>query len=109
MWRDAFDILESTLKQFDTSPVENVVTVSYVPSAPSQKTQYTQKQIFEANQQKAQQEIIKIYTMLENNQVVAAYNHFSKIRSPLQRYLDKEVFNMLELTLTEAYKTSSSW
>ena len=109
MWRDAFDILESTLKQFDTSPVENVVTVSYVPSAPSPKTQYTQEQIFEANQQKAQQEIIKIYTMLENNQVVAAYNHFSKIRSPLQRYLDKEVFNMLELTLTEAYKTSSSW
>jgi len=110
MWRDAFDILETTLKQFDSSPVENVVTLSYVSSAPSQKTQqYTQEQILEANQQKAQQEIIKIYTMLENNEVVAAYNHFSKIRSPLQRYLEKEVFNMLELTLTQAYKTSSSW
>jgi len=109
MWRDAFDILETTMKQFDSSPVENVVTVSYVPSSTSQNAKYTQEQILEANQQKAQQEIIKIYTMLENNQIIAAYNHFSKIRSPLQRYLDKEVFNMLELTLTEAYKTSSSW
>ncbi len=109
MWQDGFDILESTLNQFDASPVEKVVTVSYVSSAPSQKTQYSQEQVFEANQQKAQQEIIKLYTMLENNQITEAYNHFSKIRSPLQRYLEKEVFNMLELTLTEAYKTSSSW
>lgn len=109
MWRDAFDILESTLKQFDASPVEKAVTIAYVQAEPQTKAQFTEQQRLEANQQKAQQEIIEIYTMLENNQIGAAYNRFSKIRSPLQRYLDKEVFQMLELTITEAYKTSSSW
>lgn len=111
MWKDAFDMLESTLKQFISQPLEKAVTLAYVPAQAEKKPQYSEKQKLEANQQKAQQEITEIYTMLENNQIAAAYHRFSKIRTPLQRYLDKEVFEMLELTIGEAFKTStsSSW
>lgn len=108
MWKDAFDILETTIKQsLNPPPAEKAVTVSYISNVPESTPAYSQDQILKANQQKAQDEILQLYNMLENNQINEAYSRFKKIRSPLQRYLDKEVFAMLETTVTEAYRALS--
>lgn len=108
MWKDAFGILESTLNQTTyPAPVEKVVAVSLVTSQP-ETAPYTQDQFLKANQNKAQQEIVNLYSMLENNQIREAYDRFNKIKSPLQKYLDKEVFEMLESTVVQSYQ-SLSW
>lgn len=108
MWKDAFDILETTIKQsLNPPPAEKAVSVSYISNVPESTPAYSQDQILKANQQKAQDEILQLYNMLENNQINEAYSRFKKIRSPLQRYLDKEVFAMLETTVTEAYRALS--
>ena len=54
------------------------------------------------NQERAQSEIIQIYEMLEKNNIKEAIDRFQKNRTPLQKYLDKEVFEMLEMTVTQA-------
>lgn len=119
MWKDAFDILESTLQQsLAPAPSQTALAVSYIPtSAPpappkavsstTAASTYSPDEVLRVNQEKAQQEIIQLYSMLEDNQIEAAYNRFNKIRSPLQRYLDKDVFEMLESTVIQAYKASS--
>ena len=106
MWKDAFEVLEMTVMQpSEPQIVETSVAISYIPAnqeaAAEPKTQQSEKQ--KHNEEKAQQEIIEIYSMLESNQIEAAFRRFQKNRTPLQKYLEKEVFSMLESSVVQAH------
>jgi hypothetical protein len=55
-------------------------------------------------QEKATQDVIDIYTLLENRQTRLAYEHFKKNQIPLKTYVSKEVYDVLESTVLQAYK-----
>lgn len=63
---------------------------------------------FDKKQQEAQgkatQDVIDIYTLLESNQVRLAYEYFKKNQIPLKTYVSKEVYDVLESTVLQAYK-----
>ncbi|NLE02407.1 MAG: hypothetical protein GX640_21290, partial [Fibrobacter sp.] len=103
MWKDAYDMLETTLNQTSsTSGGNSIYAISASDVTPGiDNTQ-------QVNQEKAQQEIMQLYSMLENNQIKAAYDRFTKARTNLQKYLDKEVYDMLETTVVQA-RNAASW
>ena len=53
---------------------------------------------------KATQDVIDIYTLLERQQVRQAYEHFKKNQIPLKTYVSKEVYEVLESTVLQAFK-----
>ena len=63
---------------------------------------------FDKKQQEAQgkatQDVIDIYTLLERQQVRLAYEHFKKNQIPLKTYVSKEVYDVLESTVLQAFK-----
>jgi len=61
----------------------------------------------QANLNRAQEEILGIYTMLEQNNIDRAYRRFQRNRAPLQKYLSSEAFSMLELSVKQAYEDCS--
>jgi len=56
------------------------------------------------NRAKAETYMAKIYGLIEQNNVRDAYKRFDKYRKPLSRYLDKETFQMLEITVNQSYE-----
>jgi hypothetical protein len=63
-----------------------------------------QERYLEANREKARQVITEIYGLLENKKIDAAYKRFVRVRKPLEKYLDKEAFSMLESTVLLEYE-----
>jgi hypothetical protein len=59
----------------------------------------------DVNHEKAKQVITQIYGLIEGNEIEAAYKRFVRVRKPLEKYLDKEVFAMLESTVVQAYES----
>ena len=55
-------------------------------------------------QEKATRDVIDIYSLLENRQTRLAYEHFKKNQIPLKTYVAKEVYEVLESTVLQAYK-----
>lgn len=57
------------------------------------------------NRRKAEQYVATIYSLLEKNNIKEANQRFNKNRKSLAKYLDRESFQMLELTVTQSYST----
>jgi hypothetical protein len=116
---DAFEILGMTITQL-MEPADNQ-QVSYInpvsspqSAAPAPKSdgsspteQAKTDDLIQKNQARAQQEIVGIYAMLEKNEFQTAFTKFQSIRKPLQKYLPKEAFDLLESTVIEAAEYSS--
>ena len=106
--KDAYDMLDATLNRSASEPsVGSSGSIAYVSAVSETEPVPVSSQI-KANQQRAQEEIIKIYSMLEQNNPEEAYNRFQKIRTPLKKYLEKEIFDMLETSVLQAYNFSKS-
>jgi hypothetical protein len=56
------------------------------------------------NREKAEDYMARIYGLVEQNNVKEAYKRFNKYRKPLIKYLDRESFQMLEITVTQSYE-----
>jgi len=56
------------------------------------------------NRERAEDYTARIYKLVEQNNVKEAYKRFQKYRKPLGKYLDREAFQMLELTVTQSYE-----
>ena len=56
-------------------------------------------------QQKAENDVMEIYTMLENNQIQQAYEYFKKNQIPLKTYIYGEAYQALESAISDAYKS----
>lgn len=59
----------------------------------------------DVNYEKAKQVITQIYGLIEVNEIEAAYKRFVRVRKPLEKYCDKEVFAILESTVVQAYES----
>jgi hypothetical protein len=116
---DAYEILDMTIKQL-MEPADNQQVAYIAPVTSPQKlspplnkdTPTTVEKensdaMVQKNQERAQQEIVGIYAMLEKNEYRTALNKFKSIRKPLQKYLPKEAFDLLESTVTQAAEYSS--
>jgi hypothetical protein len=57
------------------------------------------------NKKKAEGYMTEIYSLLEKNNIKGAYQRFNKYKKPLGKYLDKESYNMLELTVVQSYNS----
>ncbi|NLP04032.1 MAG: hypothetical protein GX089_16175 [Fibrobacter sp.] len=102
--KDAYEILEITIENPEQLGSESNIAYivekkEEVPPAPQTASS---DENLRKNQERAQSEIIQIYEMLEKNNIKEAIDRFQKNRTPLQKYLDKEVFEMLEMTVTQA-------
>jgi hypothetical protein len=108
MPKDAYDMLSFSLNQ---SPIEQTPetksTIAYISSQTESAPSNPDDEKMRVNQEKAQQEIVDLYTMLENNNTQTAYNRFYKIRITLMKYLDKDVFDILETTIMQAHASTS--
>ncbi len=122
--KDAYDIVQTTVAQFvETADYQQVEYISptqslrlsnsplstSVKSALSKKSNTDDsnyKDTFDKNQTRAQQEIVGIYSMLERKEIQTAFNKFFSIRNPLQKFLSKEAFDILETTVVKAYEDS---
>lgn len=59
----------------------------------------------DADREKAKQVITQIYDLIEANKIEAAYKRFVQVRRPLEKFLDKEAFAMLETSVVQAYES----
>jgi hypothetical protein len=57
------------------------------------------------NRQRADQHTAEIYALIENNRVRDAHKRFRKNRKHLERHLDRESFQMLEMTVTQSFNS----
>jgi hypothetical protein len=59
-----------------------------------------------ANKDKARAELYtaRIYALIERNEIKEAFKRFKQYRKPLNKHLDSETFQMLELTVTQSYE-----
>jgi len=128
---DDFSMLTTTVNQFVSLDMEkkNEITylkqvapktVSPVALAPSPAVATVNGQPASAaplsppvsNEQKnierAQEEVLGVYSLLEQNLIDRAYKRFQSKKVPLKKYLDPEVFRMLEMTVTQAYEFYTS-
>lgn len=103
---EGYEILKTSLHtpQYESEPVN---TVTYIEEAPTTANKTADDKKLMANREKAQQMVISIYDMLEKNEINDAYNRFNANRKPLHKYLDREVFEMLETTVIQAYTFNS--
>lgn len=108
MLPDDFDMLKATIRHFSqpVAPAESGVTyLKPVEKKEHQKTSYAAVDpTLQANYERAQMEIVGIYTMLEKNDISRAYRRFQVNRKPLRKYLAPEAFNMLEMSVKQAYE-----
>jgi hypothetical protein len=58
----------------------------------------------EGAKDKATQDVQKIYSLIEGNQIKQAYEYFKKNQILIKKYVIKEVYDVLEATVTDAYK-----
>jgi len=56
------------------------------------------------NRGRAEEDMARIYGLVEQNNVKEAYKRFNKYRKHLGKYLDREAFQMLEITVTQSYE-----
>lgn len=125
MGTDEFSMLETTITQFASPPPEKKTAVTYLQPVAKKETATTTRQsqspppqvastvsaapmTHDENMERARQETMGIYSMLEKNDIARAYKRFQINRTPLQKYLTPEVFSMLELSVTQAYQYSVS-
>jgi hypothetical protein len=59
------------------------------------------------NREKAELYMTRIYSLIEQNNVQEARKRFNKYRKPLSKYLDRETFKMLEMTVVQSYEQAS--
>ncbi len=95
LFKDAFEMLDMSVSYSSEEPV---ATVS-VPAAPEKD---------DKNRKIAKDRMDQIYTLLERNQIKEAYKRFQKDKGPLQKYLDKESYEMLEITVVQSYNYLSN-
>lgn len=105
---EGYEVLKSSITStpFTNEPV-NTITYIEETSTQSSTSNSSDNSKQDVNKEKAQQMVISIYDMLEKNDINGAYNKFNDNRKPLQKYLDKDVFQMLETTITQAYTFNS--
>lgn len=103
---EGYEILRTSLHtpQYESEPVN---TVTYIKEDPTTDNKTVEDNKMMVNREKAQQMVISIYDMLEKNEISDAYNRFNANRKPLHKYLDREVFEMLETTIIQAYTFNS--
>ena len=96
-----------TTSQGDNKNENNTVAmVSKSPSNPEDpRNPEEPERNSDVNHEKAKQVITQIYGLIEGNEIEAAYKRFVRVRKPLEKYLDKEVFAMLESTVVQAYES----
>jgi hypothetical protein len=106
---DEFAMLGSTIHHFSQPVASAKSEVTYIK--PVEQKQAKPQQVaargdagLKSNLDRAQEEIVGIYAMLEKNDVARAYRRFQVNRSPLQKYLAPEAFSMLEMSVTQAYE-----
>ena len=119
MKHDEFAMLGSTVDQFSVQVEVKKSEVAYIKpveqqqqprrQSPAQQPRQpvavaTEPVSPEDNFSRAQEEIMGIYTMLEQNDVDRAYRRFQMNRTPLRKYLSPEAFNILEMSVTQAYE-----
>jgi hypothetical protein len=106
---DDYRLLKNTVEQFTTYALAAKNEIAYLKPIEGKKdTTPTITPKVKANQNRAQEEILGIYTLLEQNEIGRAYKRFLVNKAPLQKYLEPEVYSMLELTVTQAYEYYSS-
>ncbi len=106
---DEFSMLGSTIRHFSQPVASAKSEVTYIKpveqkQAKPQPAKAAVNPGLKSNLERAQEEIIGIYTMLEKNDIARAYRRFQVNRSPLQKYLAPEAFSMLEMSVTQAYE-----
>ncbi len=109
---DEVAMLRTTIEYFIDASSEKKSEVTYLKpvNEKSQQAAHTEVAVadLQANQDRAQEEVLGIYTMLEKNDINRAYQRFQTNRTPLQKYLNSEAFSMLEMSVNQAYEFSSS-
>lgn len=103
---EGYEILKTSLNSSQYKG-EMINTISYIEEPANTSENLIENKKLRANKEKAQQVVISIYSMLEKNEIVEAYNRFNANRKPLHKYLDSEVFEMLETTVIQAYTFNS--
>lgn len=96
---EAYAMVSATLERATVSetPTGNEATSGVNPY---EQYDQTQKQ----SRKDAEQKIVEIYTLLEGNKVVAAYNLFQRSREPLRKFVCEEAFATLQSTVAQAYE-----
>jgi TolB-like protein len=56
------------------------------------------------NRERAEDYKIRLYGLIEQNKVKEAYKRFNKYRKPLNKFLDIQDFQMLEITVMQSYE-----
>jgi len=108
--KDAFDLLKSTvLREYLTMAVENTGSSGFTDlPGENQSSANANPQTsadMRRNQEKAQQVISQIYGLLDAKDVDAAHRRFCEVRAPLEKYLCREAFTMLETSVLQAYES----
>lgn len=112
--KDAFEQLKEMVRQardvstkrYEKIEDRTVVLVSKSSStAPGPQNTAGPEQNSDADHEKAKQVITQIYGLIEENKIESAYKRFVQVRRPLEKFLDKEVFAMLESTVVQAYES----
>ncbi|MBN1575252.1 MAG: hypothetical protein JW913_01775 [Chitinispirillaceae bacterium] len=108
---DELAMLKTTIEHFASAAPEKKSKVTYLTQVENKTKQSAQPAQpdanavdLQANMNRAQEEILGIYTMLERNDIDKAYRRFQTNRTPLQKYLSSEAFSMLELSVKQAYE-----
>ena len=101
-----FQSYETSGRRDDKNESNAVVLVSKSPSTimDLQGTE-SQEQNSELNREKAKQVTTQIYNLIETNEIEAAYKRFMQARRPLEKYCDKEAYNMLESSVIQAHES----
>jgi hypothetical protein len=104
---DAFMILEITIQHLtEDVAVTTQQQIAYlkpvVSDSPAKKVTGADS-LAQHYRQRAEEEIIKLYSLLEKNDIEKAYKRFQTIKEPLQKYCDKDVFDHLETTIIQTY------
>ncbi len=108
---DEYTMLITTLQYFTNETVEKSQVAYITPVEDKSKVNLQSKpddSELHANLERAQDEIRGIYTMLEQNDIARAYRRFQVNKQPLQKYLTAEAFNMLQLSVEQAYADYSA-
>jgi hypothetical protein len=112
MKKDAFLLLKSTVLQtYLTVSQEHIGSPGITSEDLGEKSSSDKNngageqtaESLQSNQEKAQQVVAQIYSLLETNDVDAAYKRFCEVRTPLEKYLYPEAYRMVETMVLHAY------
>jgi len=100
---EAYDMLEMTIGQSAGNPEQTYASHTYASTAQRAASAPPAVQQVAENKEKAGMYSMRIYSLIEEGRVQEAYDIFQKNRGPLQKYLDAEVFAMLETTVVQSW------